>query len=1476
MSINFSVRWADNTPDLKRNLREGLDQIEVTRSAVEKLSRSLEGENQIKSANNWAAALHKLGGEGGVFAGVQKLTAGEVDRANAAIDRAAEKYTLLGKAIPSTIAALKDLLNAQVATAKATEAAGKAAEVAAKRFDALAQGMSAAGKTSVDSLKLIAGMGAAGADAAAKIAALNKPLDAMAAGLSVAGKQANASGKLIAGMSAAGAEAASKVAAVGTESEKAAKSVGLFGGAFSQVLAGFTAAALVNKAVGAITDLGREALATAGTLVDLSNKTGLSTETLQRMQFVGKQSGTEMSVFADAAFKMGVNISEGTKKARDGAESLGLSWTALRGASPDVQFDMVVQALEKMEDPQKRNAAAVALFGKTAKDILPAIVDGYTQVAKAATIAGDAQVRAIDRESDAWDAWKTAQVTSLTQLLGSLVLRHEAITTLTTDEREFVKQSALSSQEFEDWILHANASTETIEKFDAAIMKAAESKRKFGNIGGLSLEGMGLGGGIVGPLQGDRNLPTAPKPVPSFGDDLKAAEAGYRALTAAKKADLEAGLKLGASNEDLINNLNVTEGVLSVAKKAFEDHKSAVSKAADAQNKYAESLARYNSTDGPTYLSILDTIGNEMFEGIAFDMARGKSAEDLVQIYKTTSTVIAQVIAAEKNYAEASKATLDNIAESRAAALEAAAAVSKAFAGPQTVLKDLLISTGAVPISLKSILTPAQELGHLLTDVTVSAKEHFDDLDDAITGDFTDIVATMHDAGVQTRDDLRRTADAFKAQYQAMLASGKFTAGELAAAWGRYRQAVTASKQEIGSFRTVLGSLSNDFAQLSQIGGDSFSPIAREIGTAVKAVDLFATALKATKEASAAATAAGTGLSASTIAGLAASWLGVAVAVYQVATALWEMKKAADEAHGAVLWARELQGYFHAPSMFSDQLAASIRRVADAMDETEGRAWEGVFPGETRQAIATALQLSDVIKELGGVSHLTATQLADVKGRTRILLDLITTDGPRAVAAAKELDDVLMQFADNQMAHGGIVDQYFLATAKRAKKYGMEMAGVTAFMEAQASSAETGLSAALAVTNDAYAKRKDLKSQIAALGTSDADKAKALELTKQLETQDQTIAAAGLHSQQAADAVSGGLLGIIDSQILAGKSFHESVVAIAPAVDALSAQMIEAGYSGGAAFDLLRAQVALATDAVAGPALTAVEGYAAGLRGLNNAGLLNQDMFAGLSSQIGATRDALIAQGKDGGQVLSAMRGPLQTLWELETKFGYTTDEATQALIDQAKEQGLVGDKFKPIAEQQLDATKDMTKAIHDLTDAFRGLPSAAHDAADGITHELSQIKTPTLKIPVNGFLAGDQPDGGDGFESHLMGYARGTGGIKDFGLGTDVTLHGREGVFTEEQVATMTQRGRFLPMPDLSGGLGFRDPTPLGIPGTVGGPLAATPAPTYHITVQAWNGTDTLRMVRSREFVDALVSAAAQNKSGLGTGLRSALQVDG
>lgn len=105
------VRWADNTAELRKNLEQGLDQIEAVTASADKLAKSLGGQNVIQSAHNHAAAIEKIGG-------AARLTAGNKERVNKIVAKAIEQYQVMGRTAPAA------MLELEQATRKVETATG--------------------------------------------------------------------------------------------------------------------------------------------------------------------------------------------------------------------------------------------------------------------------------------------------------------------------------------------------------------------------------------------------------------------------------------------------------------------------------------------------------------------------------------------------------------------------------------------------------------------------------------------------------------------------------------------------------------------------------------------------------------------------------------------------------------------------------------------------------------------------------------------------------------------------------------------------------------------------------------------------------------------------------------------------------------------------------------------------------------------------------------------------------------------------------------------------------------------------------------------------------------------------------------------------------------------------------------------------------------------------------------------------------
>jgi TP901 family phage tail tape measure protein len=162
------------------------------------------------------------------------------------------------------------------------------------------------------------------------------------------------------------------------------------------------------------------------------------------------------------------------------------------------------------------------------------------------------------------------------------------------------------------------------------------------------------------------------------------------------------------------------------------------------------------------------------------------------------------------------------------------------------------------------------------------------------------------------------------------------------------------------------------------------------------------------------------------------------------------------------------------------------------------------------------------------------------------------------------------------------------------------------------------------------------------------------------------------------------------------------------------------------------------------------------LTGLGNSGLLTQERFAALGATISQAFGQLQAQGVAGTTALEMMQPQLQKLWEAQQMFGLQTDAATQALLEQAVQQGIVGENMKAVDQQILDVLKAIAVALGaEIPGALAALPGHAQNAAAGVTNAFESI--PDIRVGVSADWSGfpaqpGGPTGGTGLKPMATG----------------------------------------------------------------------------------------------------------------------------
>lgn len=217
----------------------------------------------------------------------------------------------------------------------------------------------------------------------------------------------------LARVSSTAAQAAEKMRAMGIDvppgiqaiADKAKATTGAFEGMGSTVrsLAG---AFGITFGIGAVVQFGRDVLAAGDAIQKMADQTGLSLAEVQKLQYVAGQSGTSMESLVGAIQLLQQRLGDESTGATGALKRLNINLDAFVKLSPYEQMATLADAVRSLEDPTERASVAGALFGKTWKEILPAIVSGMRELGDAAPVMSDEAVKAADRMGDAFDEMK--------------------------------------------------------------------------------------------------------------------------------------------------------------------------------------------------------------------------------------------------------------------------------------------------------------------------------------------------------------------------------------------------------------------------------------------------------------------------------------------------------------------------------------------------------------------------------------------------------------------------------------------------------------------------------------------------------------------------------------------------------------------------------------------------------------------------------------------------------------------------------------------------------------------------------------------------------------------------------------------------------------------------------------------------------------------------------------------------------------
>jgi hypothetical protein len=252
--------------------------------------------------------------------------------------------------------------------------------------DASAKGLDATLKKQAGTLKDVADKGRVAKVVAEQFADAEKRLDAQ---FKAVGRSMDAVEKDLDQLTAAKKRAAT-----------AADQVGGKYGNLTAALARFASAAVIGTAIKRTADY-------ADTLGDLSQQTGIGVVALQRFSFVASQSGQSLETVTRAIALMQDGIGGGNKAIEKGIRNLGLSLSDMKRLKPEEQFAAIAEKIRAIEDPARRSAAAIDIFGRGGAQLIPVMLN-LKAVGDQAPIMSEKTVKAMGNANDAFDRLKTS------------------------------------------------------------------------------------------------------------------------------------------------------------------------------------------------------------------------------------------------------------------------------------------------------------------------------------------------------------------------------------------------------------------------------------------------------------------------------------------------------------------------------------------------------------------------------------------------------------------------------------------------------------------------------------------------------------------------------------------------------------------------------------------------------------------------------------------------------------------------------------------------------------------------------------------------------------------------------------------------------------------------------------------------------------------------------------------------------------
>jgi hypothetical protein len=184
-------------------------------------------------------------------------------------------------------------------------------------------------------------------------------------------------------------------------------------------------------AAGAMVKIISDVINFGGQIQDLSVQLDLSASAVQRWKYAFEQSGSSVETFAASIGRMNDALVDGGPQTIAVLERVGVTLEHLRSMKPDEAFRTLGNAIMAIPDPMERSAAAMAIFGRGANQLIPVWAE-MNEKMEAAPAASEAMIAALDAFGDSLNTLKVTGQVLLTAVMFPLAKFFEGLGNVVT------------------------------------------------------------------------------------------------------------------------------------------------------------------------------------------------------------------------------------------------------------------------------------------------------------------------------------------------------------------------------------------------------------------------------------------------------------------------------------------------------------------------------------------------------------------------------------------------------------------------------------------------------------------------------------------------------------------------------------------------------------------------------------------------------------------------------------------------------------------------------------------------------------------------------------------------------------------------------------------------------------------------------------------------------------------------------------